>query len=95
MGIEIEHPFLHPGQQVQKSHISGKLRSQHMGVKKKADHRLQFRAIPIGQRNSQQDILLPRVSIEQAFNAAVKMLNKLTFSRRPQSRRACAKVAGI
>ena len=72
MGVKIKHALLHSKQKLPKAHVSGKLRSQHMGVQKKADHRLQFRPVPIGQRNSQQDVLLAGVAIEQGVQRSGK-----------------------
>ena len=52
--------------------LSGKLGSQNVGVEQKADHRLQFRPIPVGERDSQQDVFLPRIAVEQSVQRSGK-----------------------
>ncbi len=65
MSIKIKTVFLHAKQQLSEAQVSVKLRSQHMRMQQKADHCLQFRPIPVGERDSQQDVLLRRVTVKQ------------------------------
>ena len=54
MNIKIKTVFLHAKQQLAEAQVSVKLRSQHMRMQQKADDRLQFRTIPIGERDAQE-----------------------------------------
>ena len=65
MDVKIKTVFLHAEQQLSKARVSGKLCSQHMRMQQKADDRLQFRTIPIGERDAQEDVVLSCVAIKQ------------------------------
>src|ERR1700691_5411283 len=65
MDVKIKTVFLHAKQQVSKPQVSGKTCSQYMRMQEKANDRLQFRTIPIGKRDPQEDVVLSRVAIKQ------------------------------
>ena len=56
MAVKRQQAFLHARKQLAKCHARRQFGSQNVGVKKKAENRLQFLTIPVGERDSERDV---------------------------------------
>ena len=69
MGKRAHHHPAHPLDELPKIRFSGQIRAKHQGVQEKTDEILNLRAVAVGNRRADADVILPGVPIQQSLKS--------------------------